>query len=197
MGEKIKTAIEIAMEKASKLEDLSDTEKEAIENKKKLEPLMSGFYKTLLKPEDLWVKLKGEKQSLLNMAQLNLLDSLKFKVDKDELQRRIKAIIAIESLKKEQKTSAIQQSLSMLDSLIKRAETEKKHVYEQFKKAIENNPQARNRVIEQDGAKVILKLSVEDAILQNPQWKQFIGEFEARNEKEFSEIILQIKKYIN
>lgn len=196
MGEKIKTAIEIAMEKAALLDDLSDEEKEEIENRKKLEPVMSGFYKNMLNPEDFWNKLKGEKQSLLKMAQLNLIDSLKFNLENIELKRRIKAIIAVESLKKDQKTSVIQQSLSSIESLIKRAEAEKNQVQQQFRKAVENNPQARNRVIEQGGAKMVLKLSVEEAILQNPQWKQFISEFESRNQGEFSSIIEQVKKYI-
>ncbi len=196
MEEKIKTAIEIAMEKAALLEDLSDEEKEEIENRKKLEPIMSGFYKNLLKPEDLWNKLKGEKQSILKMAQVNLIDSLKFNLENNEMKRRIKAIIAVESLKKDQKTSAIQQGLASIENLIKRAESEKSQVQEQFKKAVESNPQARNRVIEQNGAKMVLKLSVEDAILHNPQWKQYISEFESRNEKEFTSIIAQVKKYI-
>lgn len=34
MGDKIRTAIEIAMEKAAMLDDLSPDEKEALENKK-------------------------------------------------------------------------------------------------------------------------------------------------------------------
>ncbi|MBN1298153.1 MAG: hypothetical protein JW997_00540 [Actinobacteria bacterium] len=196
MEEKIKTAIEIAMEKAALLEDLSEQEKEEIKNKKRLEPLMAAFYKNNLKPEDLWEKLKNEKPSFLKMVQLNLIDSINFNLEKSEIKRRSNAIIAVESLKKEQKTSAIQQGLSMIESIIKNAEAEKEHVYAQFKKAVENNPQARNRVIEQGGAKVILKLSVEDAISQNPQWKQFISEYEAKNDAGFADIIQRVKDYI-
>ena len=61
MGEKIKTAIEIAMEKAALLDELSDEEKEEIENKKKIEPIMANFYKLKLQPDDLWKQLKNEK----------------------------------------------------------------------------------------------------------------------------------------
>jgi hypothetical protein len=196
MEGKIKTAIEIAMEKAALLEDLSLEEKEEIENKKKLEPIMAGFYKTAFKPEDLWNKLKNGNPSLLKMAQISLVDSLKFNLDGSEIDRRIKGIIALESLKKEQKTSVIQQALAMLVSLQKKAENERTQVFNQFKNAIEKNPQARNRVIEQGGAKIVLKLSVEEAVLQNPQWKQFMTEFESNNEQEFSRITEQVKKYL-
>jgi len=184
------------MEKAALLEDLSYEEKQEIKNRKKLEPLMAGFYKANLKPEDLWSRLKDENLSLLKMAQLNLIDSLKFNLERNEIERRIKGIIAIESLKKEQKTPAIQQALSQIESLQKKAESEKTHVFNQFKNAVEKNPQARNRVIEQGGAKIIVKLSVEEAIFQNPQWKQFIAEFESNVEQEFSRIIEQARKHI-
>ncbi len=196
MGDKIKTALEIALEKAAMLEDLSAEEKEEIENKKKLEPIMAKFYQNKLKPEDLWEKFKGEKNSLLIMVQKNLIDSLKFNLKTDELKRRAKAIIAIESLKKEQKVSAIQQGLNILEQVQKKAEAEKNQVYNQFKAAIENNPQARTRIIDQGDSKIVLKLSVEDAIEQNPQWKQYISDMENRYTEEFENIIKQIKKYV-
>jgi len=197
MNDKIKTAVEIAMEKAARLEDLSEEEKERIENKKKLNPIMTGFYRNEIGPEKLWTKLKNERASLLKQAQLNLLESLKFSLEPEEIKRRNKGIIAIESLKKDQKTSAIQQGLSLLENMQKKAETEKKQVFNEFKKAVENNPQARTRVVEQGGAKIVLKLSVEDAIAQNQQWKQFLSDFEKNYNSEFDKVCDQVKKYIS
>ena len=196
MNDKIKTAMEIAMEKAAMLEDLSEEEKERIENEKKLSPIMVGFYRNEIGPEKMWEKLKNQKHSLLKQAQLNLIESLKFTLEQEELKKRNKGIIAVESLKKEQKTSAIQQGLSMLESLKRQAESEKNQVFNDFKKAIEKNPQARTKIMEQGGAKIVLKLSAEDAVLQNPQWKQFLADFEKRYEGEFTKVIGQIKKYI-
>jgi hypothetical protein len=179
------------------LEDLSEEEKESIENKKKLNPIMTGFYRNEIGPEKLWTKLKNERASLLKQAQLNLLESLKFSLEPEEIKRRNKGIIAIESLKKDQKTSAIQQGLSLLENMQKKAETEKKQVFNEFKKAVENNPQARTRVVEQGGAKIVLKLSVEDAIAQNQQWKQFLSDFEKNYNSEFDKVCDQVKKYIS
>jgi len=196
MNDKIKTAMEIAMEKAAMLEDLSEEEKERIENEKKLSPIMAGFYKNEIGPEKIWEKLKNEKLSLLKQAQLNLIESLKFTLEQEELKKRNKGIIAVESLKKDQKTPAIQQGLSMLENLKRQAEAEKNQVFNDFKKAMEKNPQARTRIIDQGGAKIVLKLSAEDAVAQNPQWKQFLADFEKRYEGEFSRITGQVKKYI-
>jgi hypothetical protein len=197
MDDKIKSAIEIAMEKAEMLEDLSEEEKKSIKNKNKLEPIMLSFYRKKLQPDKLWDKFKDEDESLLNLAQLNIIDSLKFGLDTEEIQRRIQAIIALESLKKEQKTVAIQEGLSGLEAITKRAEEEKSQVYNGFKQQVESNPQARTKVLEQNGAKIMLKLSVEDAINQNKQWKQFLIDFENKYANEFSAIIEKIKEYLS
>jgi hypothetical protein len=197
MGDKIKTAIEIAMEKAALLDDLSTEEKEALIDKKKLDPIMVKFYRMEINPDDLWKKLKGENTSLLCQAQLNLTDSLKFGMPADEIQRRKKGILALETLKPEKKTTIIEQGLGLLETLQKKAEEEKKQVYEQFKKAIEKNPQARVRMVEQGDAKIVTKISLEEAITQNPQWKQFMLEFAANYQREFENIISQIKAQID
>ena len=196
MGDKIRTALEIAMEKAALLDDLSPDEKETLENKKKLGPLMIGFYGEKIKPEELWKNLKGEKSSLLKEAQLNLIDSIKFNLIQEEFQKRKRALLAIESLKKEQKTSIIEHGLNLLENLQKKSDAEKNQAFNEFKKAVEKNPQARMRVVDQDDAKIITKLSLEEAVMQNPQWKQFLLEFDQNYEEEFVNIIEQLKKEI-
>jgi hypothetical protein len=194
MGDRIRTALEIAMEKASMIEDLSPEEKESLENRKKMEPVMVNFYGGKIKPEELWNKIIGEKQSLYREIQSNLIDSLKFKLIPEEFQRRKKAILAVETLKKEPEISPIEQDLNVLENLLKMSSEEKKHVFNEFKKAIEKNPQARMKVVEQGEAKIAMKLPVEEAILQNPQWKQFLMEFEQKYEQEFTRITEKIKK---
>lgn len=197
MDDKIKSAIEIAMEKAEMLEDLSEEEKKNINSRKKLDPIMLNFYRKKLQPDKLWEKFKGEDESLIVLAQFNIIDSLKFGLDIEELLRRIKAVIALESLKKEQNTAAIQDGLNELENIKKRAEDEKNQVYDEFKQQVENNPQARTKVLEQDGAKIMLKLSVEDAIAQSKQWKQFLIDFENKYVNAFTEIIKKIRQYLS
>jgi hypothetical protein len=197
MGDTIKTALEIALEKAAMLDELTDKEKEEIANKKKLEPAMAGFYKGKSDPEQLWQELKDGSPALLKQAQLNLIESLKFNLDTKELQRRSKGIIAVESLKKEQKTSVLQQSVKMLEAIQHKAETEKNQVFNEFKKAVESNPQARNKVVEQGGQKVVVKLTVEDAIMQHPQWRQVTSELAANYEEQFEQAIEALKNIIS
>ena len=50
MGDKIRTVIEIAMEKTEKLSKLSKKEKQQIEIKKKIDPILARFFKGELDP---------------------------------------------------------------------------------------------------------------------------------------------------
>ena len=194
MGDRIKTAIEIAMEKAASLEDLSPEEKEVMKSRKKLEPLMKEFYNGEISPDEFWQKLKGNNTVMLSEAQLNLIDSIKFGIADAEFQKRKKGILAIETLKEEKNTPSIEQGLNLIESLQKKAELEKEQVYLNFKKVIEKNPQARMRSIEQGDATVVVKLSVEEAINQNPQWKQFLMEHQKNCSQEFARIVDGLKK---
>lgn len=197
MNDKIKSAVEIAMEKAAKLDDLSEEEKRKINNKKKLEPIMADFYRNKIKADKLWKKFKDKDLSLLKLAQLNIVDSLKFGLNTEELKRRSGALIALESLKKEQNTSLIQNELNELELLNKKALDEKKQIYNQFKTRIENDPKARTKVINQGSAKIMMKLSVEQAIAQNQQWKKYLLDFDNRYGSEFGSILDKIKQYIS
>ena len=130
MDDKIKSAIEIAMEKTEMLEKLSEKEKENIKYKKKLDPIMLSFYRKKLNPDDLWEKFKGEDEAFIVLAQRNIIESLKLGLETEEMQRRVKAIIALESLKKEQKTASVQGKLNEMEAIMQRSEKEKEEVCE-------------------------------------------------------------------
>lgn len=193
MGEKIKTAIEIAMEKAAKIGDLTPEEKEKIKDKKKIAPIMTEFYKGKIGPDELWQKLKGEKPYILKEAQTNLVDSIIVGISPSELQRRKKGILAIESLKKDQNTAAVEQHLNIIEDLQGRAVEEKEQVYNNLKLHIENNPQAKVKKIKQGDTTMIIQLSTDEAINQNPEWKKFILEHEKKYGKEISRVIESLK----
>ncbi len=193
MGEKIKTAIEIAMEKAARIGELSPEEKEKIENKEKLKPIMAEFYKGKLSPNDLWQRLKGSKLSLLVETQLNLINSLRLENPQAELQKRKKGILALETLKKDQNTSMIELNLNLIEDLQRRAKEEKERAYNNLKANIEKNPQARMREVKQGQATIVMRLSADEAAKQSPQWKQFLLEHERRYSQEFAKVVEKLK----
>jgi len=62
---------------------------------------------------------------------------------------------------------------------------------------IEQNPQARIREIKQGQNKVRVELTVEEAIEQNSQWKEFLQETEKKYLSEFNVFIGNLKEYLS
>ncbi|MBC7334513.1 MAG: hypothetical protein H5T85_08725, partial [Actinobacteria bacterium] len=93
-----------------------------------------------------------------------------------------------------QKTSVAEYVLNLIEDLKKRAENEKNQAFNSLKLYVEKNPQARLREIRRGNAKVIVELSVEEAIKQNPNWKQFLMEHERKYNEEFASIIGKLRE---
>ncbi|HEC91475.1 MAG TPA: hypothetical protein ENI51_00515, partial [Candidatus Atribacteria bacterium] len=113
---KLKSAFEIAMEKANKINKLSPEEIEKIKDEEKIKSLLAKFYKGQITTNDLWQKLKGSKPVALKDAQLTLINSLSFKNSPYEFELRKEGILAIETLKdkKYQNVSTVESILNEL-----------------------------------------------------------------------------------
>ncbi len=193
---KIKSALEIAMEKASKISKLTPEEKEKLKAEEKIKSLLTKFYKGRLTPKDLCEKLKGSKLFAFKEAQLILINSLNFKNTEYEYQMRKDAILAIETLKEVQNTSTIESTLNEINLLKKEYRKKKEETENILKKEIKKNPQARLKTAKQGNKLVIMHLSVEEALQENTQWKNFIAKHEEKYVKEFREVIERLKKEI-
>lgn len=197
MGDKIKTAIEIAMEKAEAIGDLSEEEKEKLEIEKKIAPVIASFFKGKSGPEDLYKRLKGLKSCVLLEAQSRIAESLTLGTEAEEIDRRGKGIIAIESLKGQPNISIIEQYTNEMSNIKNSFEEEKKQAYQSLKMQIEQNPKARLREIQRGQKKVTVQLSVEEAINQNPQYKRFQLESEKKYSKQFKVFIENLKGHLS
>ena len=194
MGEKIRTAIEIAMEKAEKLTALSKKEKEQISINKKIEPILARFFKGDLDPESLWKELKEEKKPVLVQFQLKLVETITISLPQEELKRRKNAVLALEHLKKNPSTVYVEELLNSLEDISLQYLKEKEDFYSQLKLHIENNPKLLLRQIDSGGKKMEVRLSVEEAINQSRDWNDFISEHEKRYLSDFSSCLSGIKK---
>jgi len=194
MGEKIRTAIEIAMEKAEKLSALSKKEKEQIEINKKIEPILAEFFKGELDPESLWSKLKDEKKQVLLRIQERMVETIIISLSLEELKRRKNAILALEHLKKNPDTAYVEKLLNSLEDISTGYIKEKEDFYGQPRTHIENNPNLLVRQVNSGGNKMAVRISVEEAINQSRDWKDFLSEHEKRYTAEFSNRIEKIKE---
>jgi hypothetical protein len=194
MGDKIRTAIEIAMEKAEKLSSLSKKEKEQIAINKKIEPILARFFKGDLDPESLWKELKEEKKPILVQFQAKLLETITISLTEEELKRRKNAVLALEHLKKNPDAAYVEELLNSLEAMSIRYLKEKEDFYSQLKSHIEDNPKLLVRQIDSGGKKMAVRLSVEEAINQSRDWNDFISEHEKRYSSDFSGSLMKINE---
>jgi uncharacterized protein YlzI (FlbEa/FlbD family) len=194
MGEKIKTAIEIAMEKAERLSDLSNKEKEKINIKKKVEPMLAKFFKNEIDPDGLWKKFKEEKKEILEQAQVSIINSLTMGLSSDELKRRKNAILALENLKNNPDAVYVEKYLNSLEDINSRAGKEREDFYAGLMQRVENNPDLRVRQINSGGKKMLVRLTAEEAVNQSKEWRDFISQHEKMYMREFRKALDMIKE---
>lgn len=193
---RIKSALEIAMEKIKNTNKLTPEEKERIKTEEKIKSLLVKYYKGQISSNDLWQRLKGNKPPMLREAQLILINSLSLKNSIDEYQKRKEAILAIETLKENQNTSSLESTLNEINLLKKEHQKKKEKVENILKKEIEKNPKARIKTIRQEDKLAIIQLSVEEALQENTQWKNFITKHEEEYTKSFKSIVKKLMNII-
>jgi hypothetical protein len=195
--DEIKTALEIAMEKSAEIGGLTAEEKEKMKDTEKLNSVLAEFNKGDIDATELWKVLKQEgRPYLLGEAQLKLIDSLKSKDSQSEFQRKRDGILAVETLKDEQKTPEVELNLNSLQSIQKEHEEEMKRAYNDFKLRVEKDPELRTRKIRQKDTIVIVQLSLEEAVEQLPEWKDFLSEHNRKYEQEFDKAIKRLVSII-
>ena len=184
----------IARERLAKIGELAPEEKERMIDSEKVNSLLSEFYQGQIDPESLWKKLKEEgKPSLLREAQMRLIDSLSFGSTTAELHKRRDGILAIETLKEEQNTSIVELNLKLMEDLQKRYRAEIEQAYNSIRAEVERTPQLRVKQVQQGQNTMIMQLSIDEAIKQLPQWRDFLSEQEKRYSQEFAKVVEKIK----
>ena len=185
----------IARERLARIGELTREEKEKVIDFEKVNSLLSEFYQGQIDPEKLWKRLKEEgKPSLLREAQMRLIDSLNFGSTPAELQRKRDGILAIETLKEEQNTSVVELNLNMIEDLQNRYKAEIEQAYTVIRAEVERNPQLRVKQVQQGQNTMIDQLTVDEAIKQLPQWRDFLSDQEKRYSQEFAKVVEKLKR---
>jgi len=185
----------IARERLARIGESSQEEKERMVDSERVNSLLSEFYQGQIDPESLWKRLKEEgRPSLLREAQIRLIDSLSLGSTPAELQRRREGILAIETLKEEQNTSIVELNLNLMEDLQKRYRAEVEQAYNSIRAEVERNPQLRVKQIQQGQSTMIVQLTVDEAIKQLPQWKDFLSNHERRYSQEFAKVMDKLKR---
>ena len=185
----------LARERLAKIGELTAEEREKMADAEKVNSLLSEFYLGQIDSNNLWKKLKEENRpSLLRETQVRLIDSLSFGSTPVELQRKKDGILAIETLKEQQNTSIVELNLNLMGDLQKRHKAEIEQTYSSVKAEVEKNPQLRVKQVQQGQDTMMVQLSIDEAIKQLPQWRDFVSDQEQRYSQEFAKLIEKLKR---
>jgi hypothetical protein len=185
----------IARERLARIGELTQEEKQKMLDSEKVDSILSEFYQGQIDPESLWKRLKEEgRPSLLREAQVRLVDSLTFGITPAELQRKKEAVLAIESLKQEQNTSIIEMNFRRMGDLQNKYRAEIEQAYNGIRVEVENNPRLRVKQVQQGQDAMVVQLTVDEAIKQLPQWRDFLANQEKRYSLEFARVIEKLRR---
>jgi hypothetical protein len=193
---KVKSAFEIAMEKADKIGVLSSEEKELIKDEERVMSILSAFYKGTIDSNRLWQQLKGTRYEMLRTAQKSMIDTLSLGSATEELRIKKQGIVAIETLKPDPQTAVIEPILHEIEDLQREYETMKKQVAEDLKKQIEMHPQLRMKPVKTPDGKTVMQMSVSVDEAVKTRLAEYLSEHEKQYSQEFTGIIEELKEVI-
>lgn len=189
-----------ARERLEKIK-ITPEDRERIKSMEKLKSVLSQFYRDELTPDELAEKIKElrreGKEILIKEAQLRLINSLSLQISSSDFKKRGKGILVLERLKKDGNYSLIKTEINSLGSLIKRYLGEKDKIYQQIKREVEDNPELRVRQAKTEEGEVLIQLSVDEAVRNSSQWKNFISRHELVFRSEFTRAIEKLKEIIS
>jgi serine/threonine protein kinase len=194
---KIKSALEIAMEKSKKIEKLSSQEMNEIRQQEKIDRILAKYYKDEIEADDLWRHLKDISNKMLINAQNNFLQSLTFQSNEFEIEKRKNGILAIENLKNDNLTSDIEFSFEQLAKIRTEFKKNKEQLMQILREELERDPQRRFQTFQQDGQIVVKQLSMEEAMEQDEQLKKNLKQLEMQFSKKYNTVKEKISNIIN
>jgi hypothetical protein len=193
---KVKSALEIALEKAGSIASLTEEEKERAQAEERLMSILREFYQGRFDSGGLWHRLKGSSHHILRDAQLNLINTIGIGISPEDMQARKQAILAVETLKERQNTAVIEADLSSIEALLKEYQEMKEKAVEDLKRQMEMQPQLRMRPVRTPDGKTVMQMmvSVDEAV--KVRLSEFLSEQEEHFNEEFSAMIADLEEQV-
>ncbi|RQD78010.1 MAG: hypothetical protein D5S01_01925 [Halanaerobium sp. MSAO_Bac5] len=135
----MKSAYEIAMERAETIYDDDAEGDNSLEIRERLKKIMAPFFKGEMDAEALWQQLKDEDEAVLIEAQLMLIESIGLRNSSEQIERRKEAVVAVESLKETENSSFFEKSFTQAQSLQQQYQTQKDKLDQQVQQHLENS----------------------------------------------------------
>lgn len=191
----MKSAYEIAMERADEVYGSNDKDHNSLEIREELKEIMARFFKEEIDAEGLWHELETKDEEVLKEAQLMLIESIGLRNSSEQIKRRKKAVVGVESLKESANTGFFEKQFTQAQSLQQQYQTQKKQLDEQVQQHLENaqsqgqNPLAAAQAGNGDGQNGM------NAQMRQ-QLAQKVSEFQEGYNKRFMKLIEKMKEEI-
>lgn len=193
---KVKSALEIALEKAGTMGTFTPEEKERLKDEERMISVLREFYQGNIDSVVLWQQLKGASPSFLRAAQMNLTNTIGVGILSEDFQKRKQAILAIETLKERQNTAVIESDLNAIEYLLKEYQDMKERAVEDIKKQLEAHPQMRMRPVRTPDGKTVMQMTVSVDEAVKAKVSEFLEEQEEHFNREFFSLITDLKSQL-
>ena len=189
-----------AKERLARIGSLSAQENEELVKTQEVEELLSSYFTGKITIEELWRLSKDLKDRrgdrIINDEQDRLLGTLRLLMNDDDMKQRSDAILALETLKQQQKHRELELIFSSIMALRNEYSRTKEQAYEQLKSGMEAQLQAAAQQAGRQGIPVDMNKSLEANVKNSNQWKSFIMELEKETEAAFSNYINKLRELI-
>ncbi|MFW5749394.1 MAG: hypothetical protein ACOCWP_01375 [Halanaerobium sp.] len=190
----MKSAYEIAMERADEVYGSNDKEVNSLEIREELKEIMAPFFKEEMDAEGLWHKLEDKEEAYLKEAQLMLIESIGLRNSSEQIKRRKEAVMAVESLKESGNTSFFEKQFTQAQSLQQQYQTQKKQLDEQVKQHLEQAQGQGQNPLAAQGENAEGQNGMNAQMRQ--QLAQKLSEFQESYNKRFNKLIEKMKAEI-
>jgi hypothetical protein len=188
----MKSAYEIAMERADEVYGENDKDLNSLEIREDLKEIMAPFFKEEMDAEGLWHELETKEDEYLEEAQLMLIESIGLRNSSEQIKRRKEAVVAVESLKESGNTSFFEKQFTQAQSLQQQYQTQKKQLDEQVKQHLEQAQQGQSQnplAAAQNGSEGQNGMNAQ----MRQQLAQKVSEFQEGFNKRFNKLIEKMK----
>ncbi len=186
---RVKSALEIALEKAGSIATFTQEEKELLQDEERLLSVLREFYQGRIDSGGLWQRLKGSRPAVLRKAQLSVIKTFGLELSPEDFEMRKQAIVAVETLKEKQNTAMIESSLHAIAVLLREYQEMKERVAEDLKQQMEKHPQLRMRPVRTPDGKTVMQMTVSVDEAVKGRLAEFLAEHEEQFSREFASII--------
>lgn len=191
---RLKTAYEIALERANSLDKELSAEEKPLFQREKLKPLLADFYREKIGPDQLWEELKKEEDPELYLqAQLLLLESIGLQTAATELQRRKEAVLAVEALRGGERSPLIER---LLEGLVEIQENYQQRLTEYrnfYEKALKNARMSLQPVQTSDG-RVVMQMQKNLDGLTEERLEKGLQELEQQSNQAINELLAELRE---